>query len=197
MAGILVAIEGPKSVGKTTLVKELKGRPETRRWVFTKEPTGGFDLGNERRYTGIELAKRIASDRAAHMAEVIIPALSGSLVVVTDRYVLSSFAFHCRDGVESDVVADLNREFRLPDILMVLVCSPITLGRRRTERGQSTRLSEAISPEQDLLGYLTFADRCRSVLGRVGIGYHESMMDSAIIADQIIADVTTASRAHD
>jgi dTMP kinase len=198
MAGLLVAIEGPKSVGKTTLVNTLKGRPETRRWVFTKEPTGNFDLGYEQRYTGLELTKRIASDRAAHLAEVIMPALGGGQVVVTDRYVLSSFAFHCRDGVEPDVVADLNREFRPPDILMVLLCSPITLGRRRTEQSQSTRLSEVISPEQDLLGYLAFADRCRPVFGRVDVGYHESMMDSAIIADQIITDVTAAAgRADD
>jgi dTMP kinase len=197
MTGVLVAIEGPKAVGKTTLVNELKARPETRRWVFTKEPTGHFDLGNEQRYTRFELAKRIASDRVAHLAETIMPALRAGLVVVTDRYVLSSFAFHCRDGVEPNVVADLNRDFRSSDILMVLLCSPITLGRRRTERGQSTRLSEEISPEQDLLGYLAFADRCRSVFGRVGVGYHESMMDTAIIAGQIIIDVTAASHADD
>jgi dTMP kinase len=42
MNGLLVAVEGPKFVGKTTLVNELKRRPETRHWVFTKEPTGNL-----------------------------------------------------------------------------------------------------------------------------------------------------------
>lgn len=200
MNGLLVAIEGPKFVGKTTLVNELKRRPDTRRWVFTKEPTGRFDLDDEHRYAGVELAERIADDRAAHLAEVITPALRAGRVVVTDRYVLSSFAFHCRDGVEPEVVAGLNREFRRPHILVVLLCSPAALAGRRAAGGRSTRLSEAISPEQDLLSYLTFASRCRPVSGKVDAGYHESMMDSVTIADQIIADVAdirVANRAPD
>lgn len=193
MAGVLVAIEGPKLVGKTTLMSELKGRPETRRWVFTKEPTGNFDLRNEQQYAGMELASRIANDRAVHLAQVVTPALRRGQVVVTDRYVLSSFAFHCYDGVEPDVVASLNQAFHQPDVLMILLCSPETLRRRRAVRGRVTRLSDAITAEQDLVGYLTFADRCRSSSGMVGIGYHESMMDCVAVADRIIALVTAVS----
>lgn len=197
MSGLLVAIEGPKFVGKTTLVKELKRRPETQRWVFTKEPTGDFDLNSEQRFAGLELAERIAADRAVHLAETIMPALRADQVVVTDRYVLSSFAFHSHDGVEPDVIADLNQEFRSPDLLVILLCSPATLLKRQASSGRATRLSEVISPEQDLLAYLIFADRCRPVSGKVRLGYHESMVDSAVVTDRIIADVEAASRVQD
>ncbi len=123
MKGMLVAIEGPKSVGKTTLIDHLRARASTADWLFTKEPTDSFDLSNEQRCVGGELAARIADDRARHVTEVIEPAMQRGQVVVTDRYVLSSFVFHCLDGVDERTIADLNSQFPPVDLLYILQCA--------------------------------------------------------------------------
>jgi dTMP kinase len=131
MNGLLVSIEGPKSVGKTTLVKQLKLALETTDWLFTKEPTEKFDLGIEERFVGIRLAELIAEDRALHLQDVIEPALRAGRVVVRDRYTLSSFVFHCLDGVAASDIAALNDRFPRPDVLVLLQCSPTSLKSRR------------------------------------------------------------------
>jgi dTMP kinase len=198
LAGTLVAIEGPKYVGKTTLVTHLQARGfETRHWLFTKEPTASFDLGNEEKHVGVDLATLIVDDRSSHVRDVIQPALDEGLVVVTDRYVLSSFVFHCLDGVCVETVVELNAQFPRPDVLLVLQCSPGSLGRRRGGRGVHTRLLSAISPEAETLGYLTYADLCRPVSGEIGLGYNETMKDCDVIARRLIAAVQAKRSDHD
>lgn len=190
MTGLLVAVEGPKSVGKTTLITRLRGTPSgTGDWVFTKEPTDAFDLGNEQQHAGVELAALIAEDRAQHVATVIQPALDRGLVVVTDRYVLSSFVFHCLDEVSEQAVADLNAQFPHPDILLVLQCSPSALADRRAKREVQTRLSSTIPPAADTLGYVTYANHCRPVSGEIMLGYNETMEDCSAIAERLITTV--------
>lgn len=190
MTGLLVAVEGPKAVGKSTLIDQLRADDRTADWLFTKEPTDSFDLSNEQREVGVELATLIAADRARHVREVIEPALHRDRTVVTDRYVLSSYAFHCPDGVDELVVSDLNRHFPRPDTLLVLQCAPRTLTQRRSRMASPTRLSSAISVEEDLLGYLTHARECRPASGEVLIGYNESMKDCRLIATRLIAEIS-------
>jgi dTMP kinase len=196
-AGLLIAVEGPKLVGKTTLVNELKQRTsETGEWVFTKEPTERFDLGNEQRLAGTELAERIAEDRRSHVDHLIAPALRAGQVVVTDRYVLSSYVFHCLDRVEPAVIAELNWPFPRPDLLVILLCSPMTLEQRRARRGRQTRLGAAITPEQEMCGYLTYASRVRPPSEKITLWYNESMKDSRFIADALIAETQTLVGRH-
>lgn len=195
--GLFVAVDGPKSVGKTTLINKLRARSaDTGSWIFTKEPTDGFDLGNEQSHTGYELAALIAADRARHVAEVIDPARRNGLVVLSDRYVLSSFVFHCLDGVAPGLVNDLNVCCPRPDVLLVLQCSPGTLEKRRAQRERQTRLATTIKPEDEILGYLTFADRCRPVSNSVTIGYHETVADTESIADLLIAEIAARRSSH-
>lgn len=189
MTGLFVAIEGPKSVGKSSLVNQMRlelGAAATS-WVFTKEPTEQFDLDHEQRFVGADLASLIAEDRAHHRAEVIEPALRRGQIVVTDRYVLSSYVFHCLDGVGADVVADLNSAFPPPDLLIILLCSPRTLRARRVDQRNPSRFTSAISVEDELLGYLEYAQRCRPARDRIIIQYNETMTDRSVIAKSLIA----------
>ncbi|MEU7525976.1 hypothetical protein AB0A74_09600 [Saccharothrix sp. NPDC042600] len=197
MTGLLVAIEGPKYVGKSTVIAQLRSRSaDTHDWVFTKEPTDAFDLGNEQNYRGADLARLIADDRARHIRDVIEPALQRGQVVITDRYVLSSFVFHCLDGVPVEVVADLNERFRRPDLLIILQSSAAALATRRASRTTQTRLSEAISSEAEILGYITYASRCRPISGEVLFCYNEVVTDCDQIAGRIIAEVCTKRAPH-
>lgn len=93
--GIFLAVEGPKGVGKTTVVSELQrrvaaGYADT--VVLTKEPTPGFDLGQESHLLGVDLAGAIAEDRATHVEGVIRPALAaGMTVACNDTSLLTEY----------------------------------------------------------------------------------------------------------
>jgi len=112
--GKFVTIEGGEGVGKTTLInalKELFKTPafENTRVVFTREPGGTPEAEAIRRmilkpaelYTVPDGFKRnveseiflFMAARAAHNAEVIIPALNEGALVICDRYYDSTVAY--------------------------------------------------------------------------------------------------------
>lgn len=100
MKGILISVEGPEFSGKTSIIKEFSkdstlnllttfepGATERgkilREWVTN--PIGAFKDNQNLRAMGF------AMDRAVHIFERIIPALEEGKVVITDRYIDSSY----------------------------------------------------------------------------------------------------------
>lgn len=157
--GIFLAIEGPKGVGKTTMVSELQRRVTAEyadTVVLTKEPTPRFDLRQESHLLGVDLARAIAEDRATHVQEVIRPALATGMATVCDRYILSSLVFHSADGVPSETIWRLNNSCPLPDVNVVLVASAGEISVRRGRRPSPTRLEMASDPAAELDRYLHF-----------------------------------------
>lgn len=141
--GIFLAIEGPKGTGKTTVAAAIRQRisgAHDGQVVLTKEPTPGFDLGQESHLLGADLARSIAEDRAAHVEGVIRPALDAGRAVVCDRYILSSLAFHTADGVTPEEIWRLNDPFPFPDVNLILTASARIISSRRALRPSRTRL---------------------------------------------------------
>ena len=157
LAGVLVALEGGDGAGKSTQAAAL-GRELSRRGhdvVVTREP-GATPLGA--RVRGLLLdrgedqpavppraeALLYAADRAAHVEQVVRPALARGAVVVTDRYVDSSLAYQgAGRALPSDEVASLSRwatEGLVPDLVVVLDVDAATAAARRAGRGADDRL---------------------------------------------------------
>jgi dTMP kinase len=96
---VLVALEGGEGAGKSTQAARLAERLDA---VLTFEP-GGTALGEAVRRLLLDPgggpvdarteALLFAADRAAHVAQVIEPALAAGRSVVSDRYVESSLAY--------------------------------------------------------------------------------------------------------
>lgn len=163
--GIFLAIEGPKGVGKTTVASALRQRmsgPHADQVVLTKEPTPGFDLGQESHLLGADLARAIAEDRAAHVEDVIRPALDAGRAVVCDRYILSSLAFHTADGVSPEEIWRLNETFPLPGVNLILTASAEIISSRRALRPSRTRLEAASDPAAELARYLHFGQEMQA-----------------------------------
>jgi dTMP kinase len=163
--GIFLAIEGPKGVGKTTVVAALRQRmrgAHTDQVVLTKEPTPGFDLGQESHLLGADLARAIAEDRAAHVEGVIRPTLDAGRTVVCDRYILSSLAFHTADGVTPEEIWRLNDPFPLPDANLILTASAEIIRNRRALRPSRTRLEAGSDPAAELARYLYFGQQIQA-----------------------------------
>lgn len=110
--------------------------------LFTKEPTPNFRLDNEQQHSGYRLAELLTADRAAHLADTVLPALKTHDIVVTDRYIASSLVFQVVDGVSFSQVWALNRRFPLPDLNIFLLADIPSLLRRRRLRASHTRLEQ-------------------------------------------------------
>lgn len=96
---MLITIEGPEAIGKTTQINNLKKKfPNA---LFTKEP-GSCDpvcveirklLLGENKVADDSALMLFLADRAQHMETVIIPALRQGLLVFVDRGYMSTIAY--------------------------------------------------------------------------------------------------------
>ena len=103
----LIVIEGLEGAGKSTIIHKLKEHintlPIQYRYLFTREPGGTFlaekiraltleSTENETLCDESELLLMYAS-RMQHIHHLIIPALNNKMIVVSDRFYLSTFAY--------------------------------------------------------------------------------------------------------
>jgi len=185
---VFVVVEGIDGSGSTTVAERLtahlasKKRPAYR----TCEPSGG-PIGSMIRQI---LAHRIvipsewgaaspgwatmallfASDRLDHLEAEVLPRLRDGVIVVTDRYDLSSLAYQTATAPTDNpeearrVVAwirELNVRARRPDLTIVLDVRPEVAAERRKSRGGArelyedgelqSRLAEAYARAEDLV----------------------------------------------
>jgi dTMP kinase len=166
---VFIVVEGIDGSGSTTVVERLaahlasKKRPAHR----TCEPSGG-PIGSMIRQI---LAHRIvipsewgaaspgwatmallfASDRLDHLEAEVLPRLRDGVIVVSDRYDLSSLAYQSATAPADDpekarrVVAwirELNVRARRPDLTLVLDVRPEVAAERRKTRGGARELYE-------------------------------------------------------
>lgn len=132
MPGKLIAFEGLDGAGITTqstLVRNylLNNDKDV---VLTKEPTDGLIGGiiraclrGEWKCAPATLQMLYAADRSHHLQTEIEPALKNSNIVITDRYILSSFAYGGID-VQSSILEQLNARFRKPHLTIIVDTQP-------------------------------------------------------------------------
>jgi dTMP kinase len=98
MPGMLITIDGPGGVGKSTTVQLVaKALDDGAIPVHTTTEPTRTALGEHIRtgtdtYRGMALACLVAGDRHHHLTAEILPALHAGKVVVCDRYLPSSLA---------------------------------------------------------------------------------------------------------
>ena len=151
---MFVVFEGIDGSGKSTqaaqLVKTLHSDLE-KAALLTAEPTRsqlgsmirgelvwGCDPDLERNYLDdYAMALLFQADRTYHLLGEIRPALSADIIVVCDRYVLSSMAYQTTDEQKMSVVHALNEHFDKPDITFYLDVSVSEAIRRMSTRAQA------------------------------------------------------------
>lgn len=150
--GLFIAFEGGDGAGKSTqsaaLAKALEA--EGRTVVLTREP-GGTPIGEKLRslvldgsnghIDGRTEALIFAASRAAHVNQLIRPALDRGHVVITDRYIDSSVAYQGsgRQLMRTEI-QDINRWATTgltPDLTVLIDVDP-ALGRLRRTAGNQT-----------------------------------------------------------
>ena len=136
MTGFFIVLDGPDGAGKTTQILRLADalRSPSRRLLVTSEPTKGPIGTYIHQHLAPEtppevLAALFAADRREHLELEVEPALARGLDVVCDRYIPSSLAY------QGERAEKLNRDFRRPDLTVILKLSPATAMARLVARG--------------------------------------------------------------
>ncbi len=146
-SGILIAVEGIDGSGLSTQARALarwlghSGRPA----LLTKEPSSGpagrlirrslRGHGAAAALSEPAMAALFAADRLDHLSRTVEPALAQGMVVISDRYLLSSFAYQSL-AVDLDWLRHLNRRARRPDLTLLLeVPTAVSRSRRQARPG--------------------------------------------------------------
>jgi dTMP kinase len=137
--GVFICIEGLDGCGKTTqarlLVKELKRHCDA---MYTAEPSRG-NIGKfikrnclhaEKRGSVLVEALLFAADRVDHVQNEVLPALNKGRVMVSDRYVYSSYAYQGATGLELEWIEKLNEHALRPDLAIFIDVKPETVVQR-------------------------------------------------------------------
>ena len=157
MTGLFIVFEGVEGCGKSTQAQMLAERLAASHIAhrLTRDP-GGTAIGEQIRgiwIDGVDMPKEtelllVLGARAAHVHEVLQPALARGEVVICDRYELSSFAYQgVGRGLGVEVVRSLNRFATggLKPDLTIIIDVPVALGeaRRAASRPASDRIERA------------------------------------------------------
>lgn len=149
--GLFIAMEGGDGAGKSTQASRLAASlQESGHSVQRTREPGGTPVGEALRALVLEHgngeidarteALIFAASRAAHVRQVIRPALAAGTVVVCDRYIDSSVAYQgAGRGLGTDTVRGLNEwatEGLEPDLTVLLDVDP-ERGRDRRTAGQA------------------------------------------------------------
>lgn len=137
--GVFICVEGLDGCGKTTQAKLLVGRlSRDYDAVYTAEPSKG-PIGKFVKKRYLHSGKRgqveveallFAADRVEHLKNEVLPALNEGKVVVSDRYVFSSFAYQGAAGLDLAWIEEVNKHALRPDLAVFIDVEPETVVRR-------------------------------------------------------------------
>lgn len=144
--GLLVAIEGIDGSGKTTVARRLTQRLNDLGYCaeYTYEPYASYFSEALRRYIDtygeaepeIEVLA-MALDRLFHVHKVVKPLLARGCIVVSDRYVYSSYVYQGARGIDVEWIELVNRYAIEPDVAIYLRV-PLEIALERI-RGRESR----------------------------------------------------------
>ncbi len=150
--GKFIVFEGLDGSGQTTQVnllgKFLEGN--SCKVFLTKEPTKVSEAGEKIndilnrkvKIPPLELQKIFAEDRKRHLEDQIVPALKEKKIVISDRYFFSSFAYGAADGAKLEDIIEINDNFLIPDLTIILKVRPDVCIERIKKRGIPQTLFE-------------------------------------------------------
>lgn len=126
--GLFIVFEGPDGSGQSTQANLLANWFEKKgQMVFvTKEPTNSIVGGIIRTVLKKEwkihpktLALLFVTDRSHHVHTEIKPLTKKGVIVISDRYILSTLAFES-DDVDIEWLKQINSPFPKPDLTFIL-----------------------------------------------------------------------------
>ncbi|MFJ3164247.1 dTMP kinase [Streptomyces kanasensis] len=145
--GLLLTLDGPGGVGKTTTHQVLAQALTLagHQVLATVQPSRSSlgrrvrALGGTGELAGRALALAVAADRHHQLDTEIRPALDAGLTVLLDRYLPSTLVLQRKDGVHTDFLLAINEGVLVPDLAVVLLADARTVHARLESRGTRHR----------------------------------------------------------
>ena len=157
MKGLFIALEGPDGSGKSTITKLLSNYLEKKGidFIVTREPGGtliseeirDIILDNKNINMSAETeALLYAASRGQHVHEKIRPSLEKGILVLCDRFVLSSLAYQGKGralGIkEVKAINDFAIKDVYPDLILFFHVDPELTLKRKTKNLGGDRLEQ-------------------------------------------------------
>jgi len=164
--GKFVCLEGLDGCGKTTQAKLLVSRLENAyNAIYTAEPSSGrigqfikeYCLDAGQRGSTIVEALLFAADRLEHVNSEILPAVNAGRLVVSDRYVYSSYAYQGAAGLDLKWIERVNEHAICPDLALFIDVQPKTVVQRLKPRKSVMENLETQRKVREV--YLRFVDK--------------------------------------
>ncbi|MEM2971484.1 MAG: dTMP kinase [Candidatus Bathyarchaeia archaeon] len=165
--GFFICVEGLDGCGKTTqtklLVKNLRKIGYDA--VYTAEPTRGkigrfirrHCLHGEERLSAVVEALLFAADRFEHVKNKVVPALNDGKIVVSDRYVYSSYAYQGAAGLDLKWIEKVNAHAVRPHLAIFVDVEPEIAVKRLKPRKSVMEDLETQRKVREI--YLDFVDK--------------------------------------
>jgi len=151
--GVFIVVDGLDGSGKSEMVKLLHNylfsKSKRYRILTTREPTSGKYGKEARSILANEIDPKINSqkmlelfikDREDHLRNTILPFLNKSNdheanIVISDRYYYSTIAFQATQGLDMNMLIEINKEFLKPEVAFILDIKPeVALERIKTRK---------------------------------------------------------------
>lgn len=87
------------------------------------------------------------------MEKYILPELASGKIVISDRFIDSSFVLQGFDGVPYEKIWELNSLFQFPDLSIILVADPNILTDRLSKRDMLSAFEKQMTRQQEIDGY--------------------------------------------
>lgn len=196
MSGKLIVLEGIDGSGTTTQTARLTAALAAlgHRVHATREPSHGPIGQLLRQILGgahapvdpAAIALLFAADRVDHLAREVVPRLAEGVHVVSDRYLLSSYAYQTIE-VDRALVVSANARARPADLTLLLdVPASVAAARRRARGGPEELFDAHAFQEKVAAAYLREAD----LLARTGEPV--VMLDGSADPDTVFAAILGA-----
>ncbi|MFD0279270.1 dTMP kinase [Kitasatospora sp. NPDC127111] len=175
MSGLLITIDGPSGLGKSTTVaatrRALQAAGHT---VHTATGPSATPFGQAVREAaatmhGRALALAVAADRLHQLDTEIRPRRTVGDIVLCDRYLPSTLVLQRADGVDLDFLLSINTDADVPDLSVILTADVDTVQRRLAHRGTRHRFElDAAATARELQLY----NEAAPVLAELGYRLH-------------------------
>lgn len=144
--GKFIVFEGIDGCGKGTQLKlihsYLWGLSKEIDVYTTREPTRDYKEIRKEMAKGTDVkkdaewyAQMFVQDRWDHVRNYIKPALERGIIVLCDRYKLSTLAYQHTQGMALDDLLKMHKELLVPDLTMIFDCPAETAFERRKKEG--------------------------------------------------------------
>jgi len=167
-----IAFEGLDGSGLSTQAFELSKWFKNQGYevYLTKEPTDGLIgslirgvLRKEVKVDVKTLALLFAADRMLHVNNTILPLLNDGVIVISDRYRLSSYAFQSLEIDDVDWLKYINKKSIAPDLTFIIDTPPLICVRRILKQRFHIELYEEVDKlEKIRAAYYELAKRERN-----------------------------------